>query len=169
MHLKRNSFDLLWLALVFATASFAQAQNHRFVHPGIVWTIDDLDKMKNNRTVSPWSDGWDDILDTKEASLDYSMQGPAVNVDRRDKNIANDGDAALYHTLQYYFTGNTAHAIKAVGILDAWATTHLTWSGNSVHLHAAWAGGDACKGGRTLALHLSRLDGSEYPELRDLL
>ena len=145
-----SSAALFGLAFLFFTASLAQAQNHRFVHPGIPWTTNDLDQMKNNREVSPWSDGWDIILKSKEASLEYSMQGPALNVDRRDENITNDGDAALYHALQYYFTGNTAHATKAVGILDAWATTHQTWSGNSVHLHAAWRGGTLVKAAEIL-------------------
>ena len=150
MKSKLGSTVLLWFVLLFFTTSFAPAQNHRFVHPGIPWTTNDLDQMKINRSVSPWSDGWKVILDTEEASLDYSMQGPAVNVDRRDENITNDGNTALYHTLQYYFTGNTAHAIKAVGILDAWATTHRTWSGNSVHLHAAWRGGTLVKAAEIL-------------------
>ena len=145
-----SSLVVLGLALLFFTASFAHAQNHRFVHPGIPWTTNDLEQMKANRTVSPWSDGWDAILKTEAASLDYSMQGPAENVDRRDKNITNDGDAALYHALQYYFSGEKAHATKAVSILEAWATTHRTWSGNSVHLHAAWRGGTLVKAAEIL-------------------
>ena len=147
---RASSVTRLLLALLFFAASFAQAQNHSFVHPGIPWTTNDLDQMKKNRTVHPWSEGWDDILKTKEASLDYSMEGPAVNVDRRDASIAHDGDAALYHALQYYFTGNEAHATKAVGILEASATTHRTWSGNSVHLHAAWRGGTLVKAAEIL-------------------
>ena len=150
MNSKLSSAVLLLLAFLFCTASFAQAQKHSFVHPGIPWTTNDLEQMKTNRTVHPWSEGWDEILKSKEASLDYSMQGPAVNVDRRDENITHDGDAALYHALQYFFTGNTAHATKAVGILDAWATTHRTWSGNSVHLHAAWRGGTLVKAAEIL-------------------
>ena len=140
----------LALALLFATASFVQAQDHRFVHPGIPWTMNHLNQMKKNRAVQPWSDGWGEILKTEEASLDYSMQGPAVNVDRRDDNIMHDGDAALYHALQFYFNGNEAHAKKAVAILEAWATTHRTWSGNSVHLHAAWRGGTLVKAAEIL-------------------
>ena len=147
---KLNLVACLWLGLSVWMASFAQAQEHRFVHPGIRWTTADLDQMKKNRTIQPWSDGWEDILETKEASLDYSMEGPAVNVDRRDESIAHDGDAALYHALQFYFTGNEAHATKAVGILEAWAGTHRTWSGNAVHLHAAWRGGTLVKAAEIL-------------------
>ncbi|MGJ8642384.1 MAG: alginate lyase family protein [Luteolibacter sp.] len=147
---KLSSVTRLLLALLFFMASFAQAQNHSFVHPGIPWTTNDLDQMKKNRSVSPWSDGWEAILNSEEASLEYSMKGPAVNVDRRDNNIAHDGDAALYHALQFYFTGNEVHATKAVGILEAWAATHRTWSGNSVHLHAAWRGGTLVKAAEIL-------------------
>ena len=141
---------LLTLTAVVLALSNSYSQSHNFVHPGIPWTINDLNEMKDNRDVFPWSEGWDLISNSSQASLDYRMQGPAVNVDRRDNNITNDGDAALYHALQWYFTGNSEHATKGVDILDAWATTHRTWSGNSVHLHAAWRGGTLVKAAEIL-------------------
>ena len=126
------------------------SQNHDFVHPGIPWTTNDLNQMKANRTVFPWSEGWDEIINSSQASLNYNMQGPAVNVDRRDNNITNDGNAALYHALQWYFTNNSEHAEKARSILVAWANTHRTFSGNAVHLHAAWRGGTLVKAAEIL-------------------
>ncbi|MCH6255961.1 carbohydrate-binding protein [Puniceicoccaceae bacterium K14] len=121
-----------------------------FVHPGIPWTINDLDQMKANRTVEPWSDGWDLIANSSQASLSYTMQGPAVNVDRVDTNITSDGDSALYHAIQWYFTEEEAHATKAIGILEEWAAVHKTFSGNAVHLHAAWRGGTMVKAAEIL-------------------
>ncbi|MEQ9302777.1 MAG: alginate lyase family protein, partial [Marinoscillum sp.] len=106
--------------------------------------------MKANRTVYPWSEGWDIISNSSQASLSYTMQGPAVNVDRNDNNITNDGNAALYHALLWFFTGYSQYAENAIDILEAWATTHQTWSGNSVHLHAAWRGGTMVKAAEIL-------------------
>ena len=126
-----STFILLFIATTFC---FAQ---HTFVHSGIPWTLNDLDQMKNNRDVFPWSEGWDDIVGSSQASLNYTPQGATTNVDRTDNNITNDGNAVLYHALQWYFTNNEAHAEKAVSILNNWASVHKTFSGNAVHLHAA--------------------------------
>ena len=144
----KNVFSIFLISIVALTNCFAQ--NHNFVHPGIPWTTNDLDQMKDNRNVFPWSEGWDEIINSSQASLNYRMQGPAVNVDRRDNNITNDGNAALYHALQWYFTRNSANAEKAVSILEAWAGTHRTFSGNAVHLHAAWRGGTMVKAAEIL-------------------
>jgi len=132
---------LFSIVLSFLALTHGNSQDHSFIHPGINWTLDDLNQMKANRKVRPWSNGWKAILKRKEASLDYKIKGPAINVDRKDNDIANDGDAALFHALQWHFTGKSSHAKLAISILEAWATTHETWSGNSVHLHAAWRGG----------------------------
>ena len=144
----KTTFKIFLIFILTISSCFSQ--NHDFVHPGIPWTTNDLDQMKDNRNVFPWSEGWDEIITSNEASLDYRMQGPAVNVDRRDNNITNDGNAALYHALQWYFTGNSAHAEKSVSILEAWAGTHRTFSGNAVHLHAAWRGGTMVKAAEIL-------------------
>ena len=141
----------LILSFLLISLSFSHAQKkvedeekekHTFVHPGMPWTIEDLDQMKILKNSSPWSTGWDTIMASKEASLDYKMTGPAVNEGApNDHNLTNDGNAALYHALQWYFTRKEEHAKKAVGILEAYAATHRTWSGTAIHLHAAWRGG----------------------------
>ena len=138
------------LIIILISAISSYSQSHNFVHPGIPWTINDLDEMKNNREVFPWSEGWDDIVGSSQASLNYSPQGATANVDRKDNNITNDGNAALYHALQWYFTNNSEHAEKAISILENWAAVHKTFSGNAVHLHAAWRGGTIVKAAEIL-------------------
>ena len=55
------------------------------------------------------------------------MQGPFVEVGNapgiNQAEYIDDGNAALYHALQWRFTGIEAHALLATEILDAWATT----------------------------------------------
>ncbi|CAH8282866.1 putative secreted protein (Por secretion system target) [Mariniflexile fucanivorans] len=118
------------------------AQN--FVHPGLPFTINDLERMKANRSnVEPWKESWDIILGMQQSSLDYQMQGPAVEVVNKgnDDLFINDVNAALYHALQWYFTKDSAHAELAMSIIEPWATTHKSWGGTSAHLGAAWRGG----------------------------
>ena len=124
-----------------------------FIHPAVGFSVADLDRMKANRTIEPWATGWQGILET-EGSLNYQMQGPFEEVGNQPginqrQHIA-DSEAVLFHAIQWYFTRNEAHARKAVDILDAWATTHRTWSGRSVHLHAAWRGGNYVMGAEIL-------------------
>ncbi len=144
--IRRASFQtFLVLGIVGLAASVAFPQAHQFVHPGISWSLTDLDQLAARRFVQPWSAGWNDLTNTAEASLNYQMRGPFELVSNRpntnQSEHTDDANASLYHALQWHFTGNEAHAIIATEILDAWATTHTTWSGTSVHLHAAWRGG----------------------------
>ncbi len=135
----------LAVSILGLAQSMAFSQTHQFVHPGISWSSDDLDTMAARRFAQPWFEGWIELTGSDEASLNYQMQGPFELVSNRpNTNQAahtNDANAALYHALQWYFSGDEAHAILATDILDAWATTHTTWGGISVHLHAAWRGG----------------------------
>ena len=126
----------------FQSVAFSQA--HQFVHPGISWSQSDLDQLAAHTTISPWSDGWSQIVNSEQGSLDYAMEGPFVEVTNKGANQSehtSDAQAALYHAFQWQVTGDLAHGALATQILDAWATTHTTWSGTSIHLHAAWRGG----------------------------
>ena len=133
------------LSILGLTSSVAFSQAHQFVHPGISWSSNDLSRMASRRLFSPWAEGWSALTSSDEGSLDYVMQGPFDVVSNRpDINMrehTDDSNAALYHALQWSATGIEAHAILATEIVDAWATTHTTWSGISIHLHAAYRGG----------------------------
>lgn len=134
---------LLALLLITSMMSVQKISAQNFVHPGLPFTIGDLDRMEANRTISPWTESWDIIINSNQASLDYVMQGPAVDVENKgnDNIYISDVHAMLYHALQYYFTKDEAHAELAVSIIKPWVTTHKTWSGTSAHLGAAWRGG----------------------------
>ena len=139
---------LFQACLILGIFGFAPAvafpQDHQFIHPGIQWTLDDFDRLAERTGVSPWSDGWNRMRNTNEASSDYDMQGPFALVENKGANQRQhtaDAQAALYNAVQFAVTGNEAHARVATDIVDAWATTHVDWGGPSVHLHAAWRGG----------------------------
>ena len=132
------------LSVIVFSQSVAFSQNHQFVHPGIQWSLDDLNQLSLRRTTSPWADGWNQMVNSDQGSLSYVMRGPFAEVTNKGPNQSehiSDSQAALYHAFQWHATGNTAHAVIATEIVDSWATTHTTWSGTSAHLHAAWRGG----------------------------
>ena len=156
--LKRLGYLLLNVSIILSTVGFSQSaalsQDHQFVHPGIQWTASDLDRLAERTTVSPWKEGYLKMVDTDQGSLDYEMRLP-IELDENGEEIpldvankganqrehTSDAQAALYHAVQFGVTGNEDHARLATDIVDAWAIHHKTWSGNSVHLHAAWRGG----------------------------
>ena len=133
------------MGMLALTQSVAFSQAHQFVHPGISWSTNDLDRMSALRTTSPWAEGWNQLVNSNEGSFSYQMQGPFELVSNRpDINMREhtaDSEAAMYHAIQWYVTRNIGHAILATQIVDAWATTHTTWDGTSIHLHAAYRGG----------------------------
>ena len=134
----------IFLGITGSAQSVAFSQDHQFVHPGIQWTLNDLDQLAARRAISPWAEGWSKLRRSPEGSSGYEMLGPFTEVTNKGAHQSehiSDSKAALYHAMQWYFTRTEAHGRLATDILDAWATTHTTWLGPSVHLHAAWRGG----------------------------
>jgi hypothetical protein len=136
-------FKIITLLLLLSFGFIENLKAQTFVHPGLPFTTGDLDRMAANRTASPWQESWELILNSDQASLDYVMQGPTIDVENggNDDIYINDVNAILYHALQYYFTKDEAYAEKAIAIIKPWVRTHKTWSGTSAHLSAAWRGG----------------------------
>ena len=149
---------MLHAFIILTTIGFSQSaafsQDHQFVHPGIQWTLDDLDRLAERTTVEPWREGYLKMVNTDQGSLDYEMRLP-IELDENGEEIpldvankgpnqrehTSDAQAALYHAILYRMTDDQRHARLATDIVDAWALHHKTWSGTAVHLHAAWRGG----------------------------
>lgn len=105
-----------------------------FVHPGIPFTQTDLDQLKVNITQEPWLSAYNSFKNDSRSRLDYWMRGPFASVSRAP-NLNNDqwkSDMLAIHNLAFmwWFTGNEAYARKATDMLDAWAVTNTSWSGN---------------------------------------
>jgi hypothetical protein len=136
-------------AILLAAAGSALAQKP-FVHPGILHTRQDLDFMKGKVAAGeqPWKFAWENLLRQPYSTLEFAVR-PFTHIVRGSYGRAAEGDrelsasanAAYSHALQWYITGNRAHASKAIGILDAWSGVLWDFEGNDAKLLAAWTGG----------------------------
>lgn len=135
--LKMKKSVNLVVAVLFCCLCIAITQA-AFVHPGCLSTQADLNRMKAKVTAGqqPWKGGWD-ILVGNEG---FYMGGPeavaTVFVDSANggntyMNLARDSHRAYQAALRWHGSGNPAYANKAVQIMNAWATTHTAWDGNS--------------------------------------
>ncbi|GJI97749.1 hypothetical protein RugamoR57_44670 [Duganella caerulea] len=102
-----------------------------FVHPGLLHTQADFDRMsqKVGAKASPWIDDWNLLLQNNLASNTWKPS-PRVVVYRNDgvhgdnvQYLQWDIMAAYLNALQWKITGNIAAANTAVAILNAWGST----------------------------------------------
>jgi autotransporter-associated beta strand protein len=123
----------LWLLLGIHTATAQQ-----FVHPGIPFTRSDLDQLKQNITREPWLSAYNSFKSDARSQLSYGMQGPFTTVSRAPDINRNQwiNDMTAVHNLAFMwiFTGDTAYAKKATDILNAWAVTQTSWTGDESFL-----------------------------------
>ena len=116
-----------------------------FIHPGMLHTQADLDRMKTKvaQGLTPWTDEWNRLKDNSLASSTYTPTFVAT-VCRNDSVCGNSGDQALMdsataaylNALEWYISGNTAYANKAIQILNGWASTLVEIKGNDAKLAA---------------------------------
>lgn len=124
------------LLLLFAI-SFSNVHAQSFVHPGILHTQADFNRMaqKVNANEQPWKGSYDLLVASAEAQLSWNPRATATVIrGGTGDNVAllyRDVQAAYQHALIYKITGNTAHGNKARDILNAWSATHTTLTGNA--------------------------------------
>lgn len=124
-------------------------QNKTFVHPGMLHSQADFDRIKSkvDAGAEPWLAGWNMLIKNSHASLTYKPN-PVVKLIRggnsREEpdpdNYArafNDVAAAYQSAIRWKVTGDRAYADKAIEILNAWASTCERISGNSNVMLAA--------------------------------
>ncbi|MEO5714960.1 MAG: RICIN domain-containing protein [Luteolibacter sp.] len=113
------------------------------VHPGMLHTEADFTRMATKVAASaqPWKGSWDLLV---ASSNSQSTWGPravgTINRGTSPDNCAllyNDAAAAYQNALRWKITGNTAHADKAVQILNAWGYTLTGITGNADRYLAA--------------------------------
>jgi regulation of enolase protein 1 (concanavalin A-like superfamily) len=112
-----------------------------FEHPGIPLTVADLNTVKSNLNIAPWSSGYAALVGDFRSSTNYTMQGPFGYVNRNlagnyDNETAwkNDMQAIFNLARMWYFTSNSAYAQKAHDILIAWANTQTNFGGIEANL-----------------------------------
>ncbi|MBP8606361.1 MAG: alginate lyase family protein [Phycisphaerae bacterium] len=132
----KHTFNLIMTILFcFAFIGMTQAA---FVHPGCLSTQDDLDRMATKVAASeqPWKGSWDILVGNEGFYMGGPEAVPTVCVDSGNcgnsyMNLARDSHRAYQCALRWHGSGNMAYANKAVQIMNAWASTHTAWDGNS--------------------------------------
>jgi len=140
----------IWLAFPVS----AQNSIAPFVHPGVLNTQEELDRIRYRVAYEPASAarlGWNQMTNTSYARLTY-QHVPYSNVvvvasggSPSENQFRNDAHAAYAMALQWVITGNTQFRDKALTILNAWGSTFVTMvpdagtPTNQIQLEAAWA------------------------------
>lgn len=137
-----------------ATEIKSKAGAHRpIVHPGILQTRADLEFMKAKIKAGeePWKSAWQIWLDSPVASLDFTpkpfthvIRGAYAAGEKGGRELSESANAAENHVMQWYVSGDEAHARKAIEILDAWSSTLADFFENDAMLLAGWTGGQFC-------------------------
>lgn len=118
--------------------------NKVFAHPGMLHTQEDFDRIKSkvNADIYPWSEGWEVLTANSHSSSSYSLKGPVKKLIRGGSSAEepesdnystafNDAAAAYQNAIRWKISDDTLHANKAIQILNAWASTCDTITGNS--------------------------------------
>lgn len=140
-------------------ATDAQRPHQPIVHPGILQSRADLEfmKAKVRGGYEPWNSAWQLWLNSPVASLDFKPQ-PVAHIirgaydagDQGGHELQQSADAAENHVLQWWITGDEAHARKAIEIFDAWAGILADFFENDAMLLAGWTGGQFCNAAEIL-------------------
>jgi hypothetical protein len=125
-------------AAAVTRSAASMVSNSSFVHPGLLHTQADFDRMaqKVAAQASPWLDDWKVLIANSHASLSWTPR-PQVEVDRGGTGtqnyslLYNDIAAAYACALRWKVSGDTAYADKAVQIMNAWSSTLQRLGGDS--------------------------------------
>ena len=119
----------------------AYAANGEFVHPGLLNTQADFERMKVMvaQGKSPWINDWRVLKANPHDSLDWKPRSETVVVrgarsgshDENYTHLYNDIAAAYADCLDWKVSGDTAKADKAVQILNAWSSTLVQITGTN--------------------------------------
>jgi len=119
--------SVAYLALLLGSASLAVAAG--FVHPGLLHTQQDLDRMTAAvvAQTSPLYQGYQALAADNGSKLTYTMQGPFTIFGRASgqhtTEMHNDANAAYQQAIMWVATGNIAYANKAIQIVNGWSST----------------------------------------------
>lgn len=119
-----------------------------FRHPGILVNRAQLDFVRDKiqQGAPPWKAAFDKARADAHGSLSWTPRarevvecGSSSNPNFGCSDEREDAAAAYTHSLLWYFTGNEAHARKAIEILNAWARTVKDHTNSNAPLQSGWA------------------------------
>ncbi|MGJ8723620.1 MAG: alginate lyase family protein [Roseibacillus sp.] len=145
-----------------------QNQEVTFNHPGLLHSKEELSfvKSKLESQSEPWQSAWNNLRQSKQASLSYQpnpraqvVRGARNRPDLGSSDFTSDGGAAYNHALQWVITGKKAHANKTIEILNAWSQTLESISGHDAKLLVGMDGVIYC-----CAAELIRYSDADWPQ-----
>ena len=119
-----------------------------FVHPGLLHTRADLDRMKQKlaQKAEPWQGGFEVLRKNSQSQANWRLRGPFAVVTRDPRGSTHlaefdqDANAAYQNALLWNLTGDETHAQKAVEILNAWSGKLTEINGKDKILGASLGG-----------------------------
>ncbi|WP_395365089.1 alginate lyase family protein [Streptomyces sp. YH02] len=131
-----------------AEAAPAAVAPERFRHPGVLVGGAQLEAVRRRVAAGeePWTSAYRAMGKSAYASLDYTPHPARVvacaSNAGTDACVAEreDAIAAYTHALMWSVSGDTAHAAKAVAIMDAWSKTVKEHTRDDADLQTAWSG-----------------------------
>ena len=138
---------LLYFGLIAIMSAPAMAAQP-FVHPGVLHTRPELERMKRsvNSGIEPWKGGFEKLAADSFSAADWRIRGPFEMSSRDSRDLTHhtefwtDSNAAYQNALMWFITGEEAHAMKSAEILDAWSTTLKEIKGRDAILAASLYG-----------------------------
>lgn len=120
----------------------ASAQSYAFLHPGLLHSQRDLQRMKTGvaAQTAPIYEGYLVFKRSPFSRYDYSMKGPLPIVGRNpgigQSDYDSDANAAYQNALMWAITGDKRYAQTAISIIDAWSDTLKSITGKDAILMA---------------------------------
>lgn len=137
---RRVTAGFFSLLLVFGAAELARAQG--FVHPGLLHSQEDLDRMKRAIAAKeePIYAGYEVFRKNPASQATYAMQGPLAMVGRNPTvgqgTYDADANAAHQNALMWCLTGDHAYADKAIALVNVWSGKLTSVTGRDAALMA---------------------------------
>lgn len=114
----------------------------RFVHPGILHSEEDLQRIKEAvaKKQEPIYSGYQIYIQNSASQFTYKMQGPLAMVGRNptvgQAAYDNDANAAHQNAVMWAVTGDKRYADKAIEIVNSWSSTLNSITGKDAVLMA---------------------------------
>jgi hypothetical protein len=143
--------EVEWIDDRYVEPEDVPVKSDAFIHPGIYQTNENLGALKTaiGWQGSVWAEGYAQLAASPLASFDYTRpdgyyevveRGPYNNPNRGATQFTNDATAVHYNALQWYLTGDSRHARKAIELLNGWSATLKSVVNNDAKLLVAMSG-----------------------------
>ncbi|HEX3024236.1 MAG TPA: alginate lyase family protein [Chitinophagaceae bacterium] len=129
-------------ALFLVALGFIHLHAQTFIHPGLLHSKEDLDRMKDAvaKKQEPVYSGYLKFIQNPVSHFEYKMLGPLKTVGRNptagQKEYDSDANAAHQNAVMWCITGDKRYADKAIEIINAWSSTLTSITGRDAVLMA---------------------------------